>query len=547
VPLQLPVYSLLLFGATGVIVLSAYIGWQHQEMPGAVPFVVFMCWAAEWALTYGMQLLYESLSTQLLWTYLQYPGGLLTSVTFGVFVVYYTGRDHLVTRTRLAALGALPVFTSAVVWIPELRWLVYREAELVTVNDFVIADITHGPLFSVSVAYSYLVVLAGLGLLTLTTLRTRQLYQKQTALVTVAAAVPLLGGAVSYVFDLTVIDYTPVGLAVFGLSFAVALTRYQLLEVYPVPRNQIINHIDNGVVVTDAQDRIVDINPAAERLLGVDDAVGRKLTALSSTVARTVAELEPGATTAVESPGDERRYFDCAKSTLVASGGFGETYLYIFTDITAQRRRQLELEAKNERLDEFAQVISHDLRNPLSVAAGSAELAEAEPKEEYFTRIHRAHDRIDELIDGMLTLARSGDAVAETEPTDIESVARAAWSLVDTEDATLTVAATDTVRADRQRLQQLFENLFRNAVEHGGDGVTVSVGQTADGFFVADDGPGIPPDISDSLFTSGVSAAADGTGVGLAIVRAVADGHGWDVTVGESDAGGARFDIRTEP
>ena len=542
---QLPIYSVLLFAATGVILLSAAIGWQHQEMPGAVSFVVFMGCAAEWALTYGLQLVYDSLSTQLLLTNFQYPGGLLTTVTFGIFVLYYTGRDHLVTPARLAALVALPVLTSVVVWVPQLRWLVWREAELVTVNNFVIADITHGPLFHLSVAYGYLAVLAGLGLLTLTTLRTRQLYQKQTALITVAAAVPLVGATVSYVLDLTVIDYTPVGLAAFGVSFAVALTRYQLLEVYPVPRNQIINHIDSGVVVTDADDRIVDINPAAESLLGADDVVGRELTALDSEIARTVADMDPETTTEIALPEDDTSHYECSKSTLVASGGFDETALYIFTDITTQKRRQAELEAKNERLDDFAQVISHDLRNPLSVATSSAELAEADPKPEHFTRMHRAHDRIDELIGGMLTLARSGDAVAETDPTDIEDVAREAWAFVDTKDATLTVDETKTVRADDQRLQQLFENLFRNAVEHGGEAVTVTVGPTEEGFFVADDGEGIPSEVSDSLFASGVSAAADGTGVGLAIVRAVADGHGWELSVGQSEDGGARFDIST--
>jgi hypothetical protein len=143
VGLQLPIYSALLFGATGVILLSAYIGWQHQEMPGAISFVVFMFCAAEWALTYGMQLVFDSLSAQLFLTNFQYPGGLLTTVTFGIFVLYYTGRDHLVTPARLAALAALPVLTSVVVWIPQLRMLVWRDAELVSINNFVIADITH--------------------------------------------------------------------------------------------------------------------------------------------------------------------------------------------------------------------------------------------------------------------------------------------------------------------------------------------------------------------------------------------------------------------
>jgi signal transduction histidine kinase len=278
-------------------------------------------------------------------------------------------------------------------------------------------------------------------------------------------------------------------------------------------------------------------------LLGESDAIGRDLTTVGSAVGETVADLAPGATMTLELPPGEEQYFECTKSTLVASGGFGETYLYIFSDITEQRRRQLELEAKNERLDEFAAVISHDLRNPLSVAAGAAELAETDPDPAHFSRIHRAHDRMSEIIDGVLTLARSGRRVTDTEETDLATVAREAWSLVDTGAADLTVEGSMSLQADSQRLQQLFENLFRNAVEHGGDGVSVRVGSTAEGFFVADDGPGIPPDISDSLFSSGVSASPDGTGVGLAIVKAVVDGHGWAITAGASDAGGARFEI----
>mgnify|MGYP002762316152 FL=1 len=122
----------------------------------------------------------------------------------------------------------------------------------------VVAHIDYGPLFGVSVVYSYLVVLGGLGLLIHTTFRARQRYRKQTALVALSAVVPLTGSVVTYVLDLTVIDYTPVGMAVFGVVFAVALTRYQLLDVYPVPRSEILQHVDKGIVATDPDGRIID-------------------------------------------------------------------------------------------------------------------------------------------------------------------------------------------------------------------------------------------------------------------------------------------------
>jgi signal transduction histidine kinase len=99
------------------------------------------------------------------------------------------------------------------------------------------------------------------------------------------------------------------------------------------------------------------------------------------------------------------------------------------------------------------------------------------------------------------------------------------------------------LEAEWQRLRQLFENLFRNAVEHGGDQVSVTIGELEDGFYVADDGPGIPAEDRQSVFEYGESTAEDGTGLGLAIVRRVAEAHGWTVSVTDSDTGGARLEV----
>ena len=542
---QLPPFSVVLLATTALVAGSAYVGWQHREMPGTVPFVVFMLFVALWSGTYGVQLLFTSLGAQLFWDNVQYPGGLLTPISFFVFALYYTGREHYLTRTRLVALGAIPVLTSLAVWIPGARALVRVEARMASVGPYAVAHIDHGPLFDVAVIYSYLVVVAGLGLLIYTTFQARELYRKQTALVTLSAVVPVAGSVVTYVLDLTVIDYTPVGMAVFGVVFAVALTRYQLLDVYPVPRNQILQHVDKGIIATDPEGRIIDINPAAAELLRVEGVVGRRLADIDAPQADDIAALADGASTELVVENSEKRFYRCDRSTLASTGGFGDTRVYTFTDITDRRRRQHELEAKNERLDSFAEVLSHDLRNPLSVASGATELAERDPESDHFEKVHTAHDRMGEIIDDMLMLARSGQSVADPEVVDIGTVAERAWSLVQTHDASLTVADTGDVRADPQRLQQLFENLFRNAVEHGGNSVAVRVGTAEWGFYVADDGPGIPPEKRESVFTSGVSMDTDGAGVGLAVVSAVVEGHDWSVSVTDSEDGGARFEIRT--
>jgi len=224
------------------------------------------------------------------------------------------------------------------------------------------------------------------------------------------------------------------------------------------------------------------------------------------------------------------------------------------------RRSNRQLTDRTERLERFASIVSHDLRNPLSVARGRlnlarSDLAETGVDEDVMARIdddlatvNEAHDRMERLTDRLLDLAREGTAVEDPVVLDIAGVARELWETVATGDADLVVEVDRRVRGDRDRIGQLFENLFRNAVEHGSTtpddtSVTVTVGDLDDGFFVADDGPGIPPEDRARVFESGESGAG-GTGLGLAIVQGVVDAHDWSVSVMEGTDGGARFEIR---
>lgn len=117
------------------------------------------------------------------------------------------------------------------------------------------------------------------------------------------------------------------------------------------------------------------------------------------------------------------------------------------------------------------------------------------------------------------------------------------WQNVDTAEATLHIDTTQTIRADSPRLQQLFENLIRNAVEHGGADVAVRIGDLPDGFFIEDDGSGIPEETRTRVFEAGYTTADEGTGYGLQIVNEIAVAHGWEISVTESDDGGTRFEI----
>ncbi|PSP86278.1 hypothetical protein BRC83_01020 [Halobacteriales archaeon QS_1_68_17] len=212
--------------------------------------------------------------------------------------------------------------------------------------------------------------------------------------------------------------------------------------------------------------------------------------------------------------------------------------------VRATTEAKRKLERQNDRLEEFAGIVSHDLRNPLNVATGRLELERKRRDSEHLEAVARAHDRMAALIDDLLAVARHGDAAVDRESLDFAATVRDGWDVVETGAATLRVDAEGSIQADDTRVRQLLENLFRNAVDHAGPDVTVTVGDLPDGFYVADDGPGIPPEERDRVFESGYSTSDGGTGFGLSIVEAVADAHGWRVTVTDADDSGARFEIR---
>lgn len=219
-------------------------------------------------------------------------------------------------------------------------------------------------------------------------------------------------------------------------------------------------------------------------------------------------------------------------------------------EITERRKAQQRLEEVNERLEQFVSVVSHDLRNPLTVARGRVEYEQAQRDSEHLAAAERALTRMESLIDDLLTLAYGDDDIQRTDRLQLSALGRSCWADVPTEGATLSVERDLEFEGARGRIRQLFENLFGNSVEHGStdasrSDIHVRVGalSSGDGFFVADDGQGIPDSQQDRVFESGYTTRESGTGFGLSIVEDVARAHGWTVSVGTAESGGARFEV----
>lgn len=297
--------------------------------------------------------------------------------------------------------------------------------------------------------------------------------------------------------------------------------------------------------VHDVDGNIIETNPRLCEETGYDETelVGMNVWDIDTTIepdkVRTMwEEMEEGAQLRLE--GEYQRKDDSTFPVEVHirrhSIDDNIRFVVISRDISERKRRE-------EQLEQFASVISHDLRNPLNVAQARLELAQEECNSEHLDTIEQSHTRIHALIEDLLTSAREGEQVGYTEEIRLATLVEDCWQTVETGDATLENGADLHLRADRSRLRQLLENLFRNGIKHAGREVTITVGEMPDGFYIEDDGPGIPESERGSVFDVGFSTAEKGTGFGLNIVEQIAEAHGWEISLTAAHSGGARFEI----
>ena len=300
---------------------------------------------------------------------------------------------------------------------------------------------------------------------------------------------------------------------------------------------------------------LIYVNDGFERITGYseDEAVGRNCRFLQGekTDDEPVRELkeaiEAGESVSVELRNYRKDGTEFWNEVLISpvtdEEGEVTNYFGFQQDVSERKRQERHLRRQLEQFERFSDVLSHDLGTPLTVAKGRLEMAQEEFESEHLEKANGALDRVDRLVEDLSSVMREGEIVNEIEDVSLKKAANRVWGTVSSgsEDATLEVEDA-LVRADEDALSRLLENLLRNALEHAGPDVNVKVGALTDGFYVEDDGPGVPPDEREDIFGFGHTAKDDrGHGVGLASVRQIAVAHGWEIGVTEGEEGGARF------
>ena len=531
----------------GIIAFAgvSVIAWWNRHKPGVIYFLLY---TASYAVVMTTDIIEFSTNNPAIIDFTQkLSGGIgpVLPLMWFLFVVGYLGYNSVLPKAvRLGMIGtglALPVLF---VVFPEP----FIETGTKVALGTVIADSSFGPATQAFAPISFALAITGILLLLRSSVVNNDIPPRAAALLILGILFPVFGGI------LEVAELIPQQIPIsrmmgvftaflFGLFFRVE----DLFSVLPATRRTGLRtafedlHVgvivaENGTVVlcNDAAGEILDMN--REEVLGrqVEEALG------------VFREAVMG-----ETPLTVERDGVAYEVTRSAVGVGGHTYL--IQDVT-MRQERLELQRKNERLDQFASVVSHDLRNPLNVILGHVRHMEVdEDNQPAVDAIKRSATRMENMIQDILALSRAGSTIEDLERVPLADVATESWETAQTDDANfeLTVNESTTIRADRDRLRHIFENIFRNAVDHNDHPLTVRVGllegTEADsqqvGFFIEDDGDGIPADERDTVFDYGHTTSDEGTGFGLSIVRDVVDAHDWDIRIAESDEGGARFEF----
>jgi len=215
-------------------------------------------------------------------------------------------------------------------------------------------------------------------------------------------------------------------------------------------------------------------------------------------------------------------------------------------DVTEENEYKRKLKKKNNKLDKFAKIISHDIRNPTSIAKGNLNLHinNHGSTDELDTTLKSIH-RIENILEDVLYITKSNTDELNKQNITLKSIANECWKNLNVKNSELKINTDKIISQNKKLSSRLFENLFKNSIEHGGDNVRITIGGTKNGFYVEDNGTGIPKNKRGKIFNQNYSTSETGEGLGLSIVEHVCDAHGWTISITESKTGGARFEIDT--
>ncbi len=564
-------FAVLLFAAAGASAVASVGLWSRRRITGVLPLWVAFLGSFIWSLTYALYWLAESPAARIFWLDATYIGVVIAPTAFLVFVVGYTNRSGWLTRYTLALLTVEPLLTLLLLWTDSRHGIFFAGQR--TPASSTIFD--GGPWFWIHIIYTYGLLLFSYVLLVQHYRQMRGAYRQQTRLILLGFTLPWIGNVLSLT-GLTpwpALDLTPVLFTLTGLILVHALFYQQLFDIVPVARGEVMETMREPVFVVDARQRIVDINPAGERLLR------RMAPAASAPFVgapmeryfpgwmewRTTSDTALDITLEIEG---HTEHYERRRSPIVDTQGNRQGHVVVLNNVTQRRlavQRALEYRLERERhhlLTTFLQDVSHEFRTPLTVISSNAYLLnrieDPAARAEKVAQIEQQVQRITRLVDTLTLMARlENQEELLSRPVSLnEVIATTCAALADRAaggPAIRVVTNPDVppVLGDPAYLVEAVRQLVDNALRFTPPGgvITVSSGVEAARAWVAvhDTGPGIPEEdqarIFETFWRKDEAHSTPGLGVGLSIARKIAQAYGGDIGVESSPETGTTFRI----
>jgi PAS domain S-box-containing protein len=579
-----------LFASTALSIWAALTARTRRGVPGGVAFGWMMLAIAFWSFTSALHALTGEYQSRVVIAKFQYLAVAPIGVLWLLFTTEY-GRVAwpLPRLTRLLVWG-IPVATLLLAATNEQHQFYWISITPISTPAGTRLIYTGGPWYWVHAAYSYVLILIGTGILVRGLRRFPPPYRRQTALIIAGAIVPWVSNLLylSRVLPANGLDFTPIAFAASGVCFTWGIYRYRLFGLVPVARDMVVDSMDDGVIVLDAQRRIVDLNAAAERFTGCTvSSLGRPIDEVVSWWTEAVdddqrlGESQPAIVKVEPGP----RYFEVKISTVRDAQQRFVGWLVVVHDISNRRRneaeryafeRRVQEQQKSESLMVLAGGVAHDFNNLLTGILGNADLiAILSPPDSDQRRAAEAivigGQRAADLVSKMLAYSGGGRVVAER--VDLDALVREMVDLLGASVARhctlryISPGPLPLVETDPTHIRQVVLNLIVNAAEAVDDAgvITVETGEeTLDKTLlrqmtfgadlepgryvfidVVDNGSGMSEHTLARMFDPFFSTkdTGRGRGLGMAAVRGIVRSHRAALRVTSAQNQGTRFRV----
>lgn len=563
-----------LFVAAALSVAFIAVSIPQRAVPGVRWFAVFQAALLIWTLGYAGELLAPELAGKFLSVKIQYVGIVVAALAWLAFTSEYLGAPWWTARNVALAL-VLPVVVLTMLWVNEAGGWVITSAALTTGKPYTVLDLGRGPWFWVLVVYSYSCIVVSIGLLARVALTRPPPFRGQALTLLVGGSFTWVGNVI-YVSGLVDLDLTVFAFSLSGLIAGWGVLRWRFLSIRPVARDTIVEGLSDPVAVIDPAGRVVDVNPAALKVLGVeaDRVVGWSAAEALGPFVPTLSEGAGSSHMALAPAGD--RSFDCEVTPLRDHRGRHAGWTLVLHDITERAAEAEALQRAREAAEDMATAqraflanMNHELRTPLNGVMGMLQVLLqtdlSEEQKEYARLALSSGDELLALVDrildfsaiemGNLELGAVDFDVAGLVRTTVEGVQRRATEKGLALRLSMGPEVPGRVRGDATRFTQILACLLDNAVKftaEGGVEVVVSVGprDASEAHVVVavrDTGMGIPLDRLETVFDTFVQLDGsstrrhEGAGLGLALARRLARRMGGDIQVSSTVGKGSTF------